>query len=181
MTRRVIGLDLSLSATGVARVTLLDGDNATVPELHVEKADDDGTLEDRLNGLAARLTCINSASLVAVEAPILYGAHAKGAISLIGLNMLIRCRIAEQGIPLLVVDNGSIKKYATGNGNANKDLVRDAARDRFGLPPGVTSDECDALWACAIGCALLDRPIVDVPAKHRGALVKLELPDGVVA
>lgn len=66
-----------------------------------------------------------------------------------------------------------VKRLATGKGNANKDLVRDAARDRFGLPAGVTSDECDARWVLEAGRQLVGHPdALDLPKAHRAAFDK---------
>jgi hypothetical protein len=45
---------------------------------------------------------------------------------------------------------------------------------------GGDDNMCDAAWACAIGCDLLGRPIVEVPKVHRDVLAKLAIP-GVFA
>jgi Holliday junction resolvasome RuvABC endonuclease subunit len=178
MIRRVIGLDLSLSRTGLASN---DGD----PIFTCTFANPTGpTIEQRIATLSHQaLTEVRwrhgPVELVVVEG--LPSARLSGAgSSVASLGMLhgvIRHYLAiTHGFPLLVVEPASIKKYATGKGNANKDLVRDAARDRFGLAAGTTSDECDAAWACAIGCALLGTPLVEVPKLHQTALETLSLP-----
>lgn len=46
-----------------------------------------------------------------------------------------------QGIPV-----GTIKKYATGKGNANKAAMLAAAQERWSLPRVETDDEADALF-----------------------------------
>jgi Holliday junction resolvasome RuvABC endonuclease subunit len=58
-----------------------------------------------------------------------------------------------RGIPYEGVPVGTIKKYATGKGNANKDAMIDAARSR-GFSPA-DDNEADAiailLWAIKTG------------------------------
>ena len=111
-------------------------------------------------------------------------AHGKGnqAHQMGELGGVLRLGFRHAGVPLVTIPPATVKKYATGKGNANKDLVRDAARDRLGLPAGVTSDECDAAWLRQIGMALLFDPFaVEVPKQHREALHKLRLPEGTTA
>lgn len=97
--------------------------------------------------------------------------HAHGLGELGGV---LRFSLHREGIPFVDVPPACVKKYATGKGNANKDLVRDAARDRLGLPAGVTSDECDAAWLRQIGLALTGGGVVAVPKTHLAALDKLD-------
>lgn len=180
---KVVGLDLSLSSTGIAVVDLLDPTTTATTTATAPKT---GPIEERVLALgediwdAAQLRGTQATgTLVVVEdlAPV------AGKPNLVGglLAGWVRCSLHDAGNPLLVVTPQHIKKYATGKGNANKDMVRDAARDRFGLPAGVTSDECDALWAAAIGCALVGRPLIDLPKTHVEALAKLTLPEGCAA
>jgi len=94
-------------------------------------------------------------------------------------------------IPVLVVPPNNLKQYACGMGSANKREVFAGMSEWF---PGwelhktgkrgnvLTSpdyDKADAVALMAIGCELLGEPLVELPAKHRKALDKLELPPGV--
>ena len=57
--------------------------------------------------------------------------------------------MAEQhAIPYKGIAVGTIKKHATGRGNANKDDMIRSARETFGLLALVSDDEADALF-CA--------------------------------
>ena len=88
-------------------------------------------------------------------------------------------RLRAHGVPLLPVSVATIKKYATGKGNAPKSAMIEATVRRMpALETGGDDNLCDAAWAMAIGCALLGHPIVEVPAVNRAALAKLVLPSG---
>lgn len=95
------------------------------------------------------------------------------------------------GIPVLPVPPSTLKQYACGMGNANKREVIAGVREFFPQWPimrtsktgkeltTVDEDKVDAVVLMAIGCDLLGEPLVELPAKHRKALDKLELPPGV--
>lgn len=93
------------------------------------------------------------------------------------LGGVVRLLLRDADVPCAVVPPSSLKLYATGKGNASKDLVRDCARDRLGLPAGVSSDECDAAWLRAMGLDHLGHPVVAVAARQRAALDKIDWPD----
>lgn len=175
--RPVVGIDPSLTATGVAW-----------PDGSTEVLAWPGRGVDRLAGVYARVEnwCHRGPLAVGEPLVILEGyAHGKGnqAHQMGELGGVLRLVLHHQHVEFVVVPPAVVKKYATGKGNANKDLVRDAARDRLGpLAPGISSDECDALWLRQIGLALTGDPFaVEVPKLHRSALDKITLPESEAA
>ena len=52
---------------------------------------------------------------------------------------------AERGIEHAAAHSGTVKKWATGRGNAPKREMCQRGRENFGCPDG-TEDELDALW-----------------------------------
>jgi crossover junction endodeoxyribonuclease RuvC len=100
-------------------------------------------------------------------------------------------RLASDGVPVLPVPPSTLKQYACGMGNANKREVIAGVQEFFPDWPimktgkngkvltTVADDKADAVVLMAIGCELLGEPLVELPAKHRKALDKLELPPGV--
>lgn len=53
-----------------------------------------------------------------------YGSAGSAAISdLAGLNFAIRCALLSSHVPFTIVTPGALKKFATGNGSADKDLM----------------------------------------------------------
>lgn len=64
-----------------------------------------------------------------------------------GLVAIFAKLCEQRGVPYAGVPVGTVKKHATGKGNANKEAMVAAARARWGYPLDVTADdEADALW-----------------------------------
>lgn len=70
-------------------------------------------------------------------------AHTYGGFR--GLLLAIACRL---DIPVTRAPVGSVKKFATGNGNADKAAMTEAAEAAFGVTPS-SDDEADAIWVAA--------------------------------
>jgi len=104
---------------------------------------------------------------------------------------LIERLAVRDNIPVLPVPPTTLKLYACGMGNANKREVVAGVQEFFPDWPimktsktgkvltTVDDNKADAVVLMAIGCELLGEPLVELPAKHRKALDKLELPPGV--
>jgi len=100
-------------------------------------------------------------------------------------------RLALAGVPVLDVPPATVKVYACGMGNANKREVIAGVQEWFPeweinktsktgkVLTTVDDNKADAVALMAIGCELLGEPLVELPAKQRKALDKLELPPGV--
>lgn len=176
--RSVIGIDPSLTATGVAWP---DGTTEVIkwPGKGVERLAEvawwvETTLLHR--GYDPAIQRVHDV-LVVIEGYSMGSARQQSHAHGLGeLGGVLRYTLHRFGAPFLDVPPACVKKYATGKGNANKDLVRDAARDRLGLEAGVSSDECDAAWLRQIGLAIVDTPAaVKVPQTHLAALDKLDI------
>ena len=61
----------------------------------------------------------------------------------------------ERGVPYMGIPVKTIKKLATGSGNAGKPQMVLAAHGRWGLPLDASDDQADALWVLAAGLAEL--------------------------
>lgn len=143
MTPRVVAFDLSLTATGWA-----DGSGAGVltPPASVNRG------VPRLQWIrAAVLERATGADVVVLEG---YSFASKGRaiISLGELGGVIRCTLADEGIPSADVAPTSRAMYATGKGNAGKPEVL-AAAIRSLEYSGHSFDEADALWLRAMAIA----------------------------
>lgn len=164
----VVGLDLSLTATGVAWP---DGRTSTLAlkTKGVERL-------DAFYGWAGRSfipdpTSLHYADLAAIEG---YSYASKNQAHQAGeLGGVIRLALHHVGVPFIDVPPTTVKLYATGKGNAHKDEVL-AAAIRAGCHDSVTTnDRADAWWLRAIGLHLHGEPVVPETAYRDKALAKL--------
>ncbi len=162
---RVLALDLSLQATGVALPT---GELLTVKPGLRRGPERLGWVRDWVHDHLARVDlCVlegysyNSANS---------HAHALGE-----LGGVVRCLLYQKDIDQVEVPPACLKKYATGKGNAGKDQVLVAALKRLGVEPA-DNNQADAAWlrAMAEDAYWLDVP--RVPSGHRGVLAKVPWP-----
>lgn len=171
----VIGLDLSLSATGYA-----GPDGTKVIKSTGHKGD---TLDQRAERLCHLRDEIFEAiegwqpELVTVEAPSI--GQARGSSGAVhdrsGLWWLVIGRLIEVGAPVIEVPPATLKKYVTGKGNAQKPDMRMEIFKRFAVD--IRDDnEADAFALRALGLDLLGHPLVQLPVVNRTALEKLPRP-----
>jgi len=176
MAAKIIGLDLSLSSTGVGcSLGWTELIRVTAPA---------GFRFSRLRRIkAAVMEHARGADLVVVEGPSFASKSGSqtGHHERAGLWWFVMDAVDGAGLRWLEVPPTSLKKYATGKGNAGKDEVLAAAVRRFPAVEVRGNDEADALWLAAIGADLLGDPMVEMPAANRAALAKLSLPMGVAA
>jgi Holliday junction resolvasome RuvABC endonuclease subunit len=171
MSAKVLGLDLSLTCTGVA------GNGWTAPLRPPAKLR--GT--DRLLWIRGEITerWVSGVDLVAIEGPS-YGNQGQGRQAghheRAGLWWIIRCALATRDIPVAVVPPATLKRYATGRGTADKASMVLAAARHFSWYEG-TEDEADALMLAAMAADHLGEPIAAMPAANRAALDKVEWPE----
>ena len=145
----VIGLDLALRRTGFA---VLDWEGARVTSgVWVTKPA--GGLGERLNELCGHVTAIvdeGDVDSVWIEWPLTYAGHGATSVKLgmvhgaVHLVLWNRRRILPRD-----VHASTLKKHATGKGNATKLEVTQAAVERWGF--GMAHDEADALSAASYG------------------------------
>lgn len=80
-------------------------------------------------------------------------AHHRGGAATeygVGVATHLQSWAAERGVEVQAVHSATVKKCATGHGNANKKAMREAYERLMGSPPGAwhlrTDDEIDAFW-----------------------------------
>lgn len=157
----VAGLDLSLSATGLATA---DGvQTIKTPERGVRRL---YVLRRQIIREVAEASV--PVDLVAVEGYSFASQHSH-AHSIGELGGVVRLGLWEAGIPFVVVPPKSMKKFATGKGNASKDQVLVAAVMRFGREFD-DNNQADAMWLKAMAHHHYGDPIVEVPQAHLVAL-----------
>jgi len=163
----VVGVDLSLSATGIAYT---NGATATIDTRKVSGAQRLVVIRD-----AVRLALDVeewAPDLVVIEG---YAFGRPNQAHQIGeLGGVVRVALHEECAEFphmgwAIVPPAKLKRFATGQGTANKTAMVVAARDRLGWP-GMDDDQADALWLRAFGLALFDALDVRLPKTHMAAL-----------
>jgi Holliday junction resolvasome RuvABC endonuclease subunit len=167
---RVLGVDLSLTSTGLAHV------HGTA-----ETIEPDAEGHQRVEAIVAAVTeaLSEGPELVVIERSVIIPNHISSAREIIELGGIVRWELWRAGITYLDVSPSTVKKYATGNGKADKLRVIRAAEHRLGYE-GDSSDEADALWLRALGWGVLGIPLVELPLVHLDALKVLHKAKPVV-
>ncbi|QKW08065.1 hypothetical protein HUT18_18435 [Streptomyces sp. NA04227] len=168
---RVIGLDLSLRATGIAG----PGWARTVRSTG-RVSDRAGARRTRLRSLLAEiLLATGRPDLVLVEGPS-YGSQGAGTWDRAGLWWLVVDALHARELPVAIVPPACRAQYATGRGNAPKQDVLDAVRDRYAVDVA-NDNEADAYVLAAMGRHRLGAPLATVPEQHLRALDGVQWPD----
>lgn len=184
----IIGIDPSLTGTGIARV---DTDDRLVADVQTitSTGRKDATWPQRatrIDNLAQEIASLCqdelheiSADLVVLEAPSLGQQRQGGTLDRHGLWWGILARLTYWGIPYACVAPAARAKYATGKGNASKDQVLLEVARRFPHVPVTDNNQADALVLAAMGADHLGTPLVELPKAHREALDKVAWPVNV--
>jgi Holliday junction resolvasome RuvABC endonuclease subunit len=155
-TLRVIGLDLSMTATGIATT---DGGAFTVRSKAVGDA--------RLVVIANAVMAIAGECDLAVIEDL--PTHAKSAGITGMVHGAVRAALIVAQVPYVLITPASVKKFATGKGNAGKPDMAVAAFKRAAMEFG-DDNECDAWWLRAMALEQYGQPVVEMPALNRSAL-----------
>jgi crossover junction endodeoxyribonuclease RuvC len=156
---KVVGLDLSLTSTGVA-VATPDG---AITDRITTKPVPNATLTDRadrLQGIARGIVSgyTSGADLVLIEGPS-YGSTTPHQHDRAGLWWLVVARLMSTLVPVVEVPPSTRMRYATGRGNASKDDVLSAVIRRYPHIDVNGNDEADSLILAAMGARHLGHPL----------------------
>lgn len=196
MTHHVVGLDLSMTNTGVA---VIRGGEA-VRVRNVLSGPPEGPVVDgrrqisllarrnRLQSIAARVLTfaleghdpeVDDAPLFVIEAPVYAGMSASGSVhDRAGLWWLITHLAFKRGI-VVEVSPTALKRYATGKGSGRKEGVLAALPH---MVPGLFIDDdnaADAVVLAAMGARALGHPVEPSPQRVTpAALDSVSWPSG---
>lgn len=176
----VAGLDLSLTATGMA-VIEFDPE----PDPSVWTVASFGHRNDSLAKRAGRLQRLavnvhesvdfETADLVVVEGP---AVMAKGGSNWdrAGLWWMVLDPLLEAGVQIAVAAPSVVKKWAAGKGTADKAAVAVGVSRLWPEVDGENDNEWDALALATMGAQYLKLPGVPRLVRHDDALAKVEWP-----
>lgn len=180
----VAGIDLSLARTGIALVRSPERvETATV----VSKPPKTGTETlrsryERMETIAADvLEATGDAEVVGIEAPAYGMRHAGKVHDRSGLWWRIVAALEGRGVPVVEVSPPSRMMYATGKGNAGKDLVLVTTAATYKQAEVNGNDVADAVVIAAMVSRLAGQPIeLRQPAQAKlKALAKVKMPAGI--
>lgn len=146
---QIVGLDLSLNATGVC---LPDGETYTI-KLKASQGD-------------TRFVIIRDHLVVVLrhsrpDAAVIEDLGRFKGRTLIVMAMVRACAVLacqDAGVPYSFVSPPTLKTFATGNGRADKDDMARAAADRAGAVDFEDDNQCDAWWLRQMGHAAYGGP-----------------------
>lgn len=168
--RHVIGLDLSLTGTGLAAAGRVEvspnlGPSTTLPGRWARIDATRSWVVNRLHG---------TNPLIVVEGAS-YNSKGGQSHERAGLWWAVVGRCFELDLDVVEVPPATLKKFATGRGNASKPDMRLAWYKRAGVDLA-DDNAVDAAWLCQIGLHLTGRPdAIVLPKAHTDALQRLRV------
>lgn len=181
----IAGIDLSLACTGLALVRSSDRvETSTVTSKPPRTGTE--TLRSRFERMEAIahevMDVAGAADVVGIESPAYGMRHAGKVHDRSGLWWRIVGELEGRDVPVVEVSPPSRMTYATGKGNAGKDLVLVTAAATYKQAQITGNDVADAVVIAAMVARLVGEPIElrdPAQAKMR-ALAKVKLPSGLV-
>jgi Holliday junction resolvasome RuvABC endonuclease subunit len=158
---RVIGVDPSLSGTGICDVA---GQMSCI-------GGDAKLGNDRLRLIydAVLEAAVHADHAIVEDLP----THAMGAGKTGMAQGVVRLALVSLRVPFTLVAPATLKKFATGRGDADKKQMRAALLERTGMD--VRNDnKVDAWWLRAMGLQRAGQLPFILPAAHLGTLQKVE-------
>lgn len=163
---KVVGIDPSLTACGLARA---DGSM----ECYTGAAAlGDGRLVTLHDAVYAVLLEDDPDLVVMEDAP----ANTKGSGPLGMVQGVIRLALCRRRVPYALVVHASLKKYATGDGRADKSDLRMELYQRAGIDER-NDNKVDAWWLRHMGLDHLGEPPLKLPALNRKSLDVVRWPE----
>lgn len=167
MTKKIIGLDLSINSTGIYTSTgkyhiitsKLKKDHKSCDNVNIieyEKVDDINKNLEQIGDNIIYIVKKFKPELVVIEDVAMGATFSRSLIDLTGLNYWIRALLAKNNIRFITVPPTKWKKELIGNGQATKDLIIDAWKriTKNNIKLKKTDDIADAYFLCQYGLNL---------------------------
>lgn len=173
-----IGLDLSLVRSGTV---ILNSKEVLHHGIIKSKPSGKSFLDElyRIRNIAEEIECLlpDHDIDIAIIENLAFGVRNSVALTqLSGLSFFVKSFLADREIPFVMVAPTSLKKYATGSGKGDKDMLMMAVYKNYGFE-SFDNNEADAYVLAQIGLSLLGeetRPLT-IPQKEVIDLLKTQL------
>lgn len=166
---RVVGLDLSIARTGIARA---DGSTQAVTN---RPADGDARLL-KIRTALQDVFDMDAPDLVSIE-DLPRDSHAAKIVGFV--HGIARAEMAARRIPYVLITGATLKCYAADHGRASKEDMAAAAYLAAGAEflGDRGGDECDAWWLRAAALDHYGSPVCSLPQAQRDRLAKVKWPE----
>lgn len=160
-----VGLDLSLTKTGIV-ITQEDG-SVLYSGLVKSKPTGDSVIDETRRILKIAEEVVSkidemlpgeNPAIIAIEGLAFMARNTSALVQLAGLNYLIRVMLSELGWPFIIVAPTSLKKFITGSGKGDKDMMSMAVYKNYGFE-SLDNNIADAYSLSVTGLAVLDKPL----------------------
>jgi len=158
---KILGLDLSIAGTGVCVHNDLYGYSAYTLALPAKYGD------DRLNMIRDHIYAVAAGHDFAVIEDLPKNAMAAGITGMV--QGCVRPVLRDLKIPYVKVVPSTLKKYATGNGRADKKMMTASMIEHVGRKPD-THNAADAFWLWHLGMDHVGEPLCTIPGERRARL-----------
>lgn len=150
----IVGLDLGFNKFGVCSLSNAGVVSSFVLTSEEKKVDEHKFYKELSKQLASdRFIHLLVSNLVCIEKP--FGVHGY-ATKLHELLGILKYKLIDWNVPYVEIPQTTLKKFATGKGNAQKSEMVIKAYKEFGFEAD-TEDEVDAFWCMKVGeCLLID-------------------------
>jgi Holliday junction resolvasome RuvABC endonuclease subunit len=162
---KIIGLDLSITATGTCSPA---GVTNTITGKAALGDDRLITIRNRV-----RVIAVDWRPDLAVIEDLPTGAHGAAALGMV--QGVVRAELKDRGVPYVLVTAATLKAYATGKGNSDKSAMILAAYKRSGRE-FKDNNQCDAFWLWAAGMDHYGSPQFTLPQAQRDRLGAVKWP-----
>lgn len=164
---RVIGVDPSITATGIA---LPDGTyKVTGGPAEMGEARLAVIFED------VDFAClVHKPHLAVIEGP--FVGQKNNTVQLAMVHGVVRLALQKHGVPYAVIAPSALKKYATGDGGATKPDMRMVLYKRTGIDER-NDNVIDAIFLQAAGLQVVGKPSIKLPAAQVATLSKIDWPE----
>lgn len=166
MTVKVTGLDLSMTATGITFNKLSTGERVT------EVIKPRTTGDQRLAEIAGRVIAQATGSELVLIEGFLNRSMSAGITGMV--HGAVRAALIREGLKYASFPPASLKRYATGKGNATKTDMAVAAFKRAGAE-FADDNACDSWWLYQAATDWLGQSELLLPKAQRDALHALKM------